>query len=537
MTLPRTWLKDPLIWLGALAAALAHAWVFFAGEYLPYVDYASHVGLISIFAHGDETGGLQYFTRSWAPNPYFLFYFVSSVFAQALPVVAAAKLALVLSSGSLALGAAELAETHGRDPRLGLIAPMATFGYALGYGFASFVFAMPIMLFALAALERVLARLLDENLELRRLPRLVWPLALWMCLAYLGHALIFLATCFVLLVRVLLYFWAGRSRGLRALGHAALGLAWALLPVFILGGLRLVLLALEPSRVTETTPSDPNLPWLEFPKFASRLSELPHYLIFRGPANHMQSMYAVAALFGALLLLSFFRRTERIHLSHGYFAVLLGFVGLYLLGPDAINKPFSVWLFYSRFATLAAVAIFLLPRVKLSGALGGLVVVLELSVLGYDASQQRIHIQNFNRVAESYDAVRAAVPPKKRILALTYGTAPGDPMGGHPNLRTLYFYHLADGAAYTAYLFDNPLIPVRYRHDVPAPEAPFWRTPHQFDPKRHGKQFDLLILRGAPVERAKRSPDHRLLQEVNGWFIFETVTPPPWPLGQGPSAS
>lgn len=416
MTESRAWVRDPLIWLGALFAAGAHAWVFFAGEYLPYIDYASHVGLISILAHGDETGALQYFSRSWAPNPYSLFYFVSALLAQALPVVVAAKLALVVASGSLTLAAAELAEVHGRDARLGLIAPMATFGYALGYGFASFVFAMPTMLFALAALERLLRRLLADRLDLQGI------------------------------------------------------------------------------------------------------------------------VYAVLALFVFLLLLSWRRRNSALHLSYGYPAVLLGFLALYALGPDAINKPFSVWLFYSRFATLTALAIFLLPRVRLSGLVGVLVGVLELSVLAYDASQQRVHVVNFNQVARQYDAVRAAVPPRKRILALTYGTAAGDPMVGHPNLRTLYFYHLADGAAYVAYLFDNPLIPVRYRHDVAAPEAPFWRTPYTFDPKVHGREFDLLILRGAPVDRAKKSKDHRLLREVNGWSIFETLEPPPWPSGRGPDA-
>lgn len=537
MNLPRTWTRDPLIWLGALFAALAHAWVFFAGEYLPYIDYASHVGLISIFAHGDETGALQYFSRSWAPNPYFLFYFVSAALAQVLPVVAAAKLALVLSSAGLALGAAELAESHGRDPRLGLIAPMATFGYALGYGFASFVFAMPIMLFALAALERSLARSLSEDRALPALPRLFWPLALWLCLAYLGHALIFLATGFVLGVRLLAFLWAGRARGRRSLARSALGVLVALAPVIALGGLRLVLLSLEPARVTETTPADPNLRWFEFPAIAPRIRELPHYLIFRGPAKHMESMRAVAALFGLFALASLFRRGDRLRLSHGYSAIVVAFLALYLLGPDAINKPFSVWLFFSRFATLTAVALFLLPRVELRGAFGVLAVVLQLSVLGFDAAQQRVHILNFNQVAEAYDAVRAKVPKHKRILALTYGTPAGDPMGGHPNLRTLYFYHLADGAAYTAYLFDNPLIPVRYRHEVPAPEAPFWRTPYTFDPQRHGRQFDLLILRGAPVERARRSPDHALLEEVNGWFIFQTKTPPPWPAGAPPGES
>jgi hypothetical protein len=536
MTESRAWVRDPLIWLGALFAAGAHAWVFFAGEYLPYIDYASHVGLISILAHGDETGALQYFSRSWAPNPYSLFYFVSALLAQALPVVVAAKLALVVASGSLTLAAAELAEVHGRDARLGLIAPMATFGYALGYGFASFVFAMPTMLFALAALERLLRRLLADRLDLQGIVWAAWPFAALLCLTYLGHALIFLATSFVVLVRVLAFAWARRTRGLRALMLYALVLLGAGGPVIGLGALRLLLLAAEPERVTETTPSDPNLAWLEFPAFASRFSHLPHQLLFRGPAGHMNSMYAVLALFVFLLLLSWRRRNSALHLSYGYPAVLLGFLALYALGPDAINKPFSVWLFYSRFATLTALAIFLLPRVRLSGLVGVLVGVLELSVLAYDASQQRVHVVNFNQVAQQYDAVRAAVPPRKRILALTYGTAAGDPMVGHPNLRTLYFYHLADGAAYVAYLFDNPLIPVRYRHDVAAPEAPFWRTPYTFDPKVHGREFDLLILRGAPVDRAKKSKDHRLLREVNGWSIFETLEPPPWPSGRGPDA-
>ena len=60
---PRPWWRDPLVAVGAVLAMTLHGWAFFAGEYLPYIDWSNHLGLISVLAHGGETGALDVLER------------------------------------------------------------------------------------------------------------------------------------------------------------------------------------------------------------------------------------------------------------------------------------------------------------------------------------------------------------------------------------------------------------------------------------------------------------------------------------------
>ena len=76
------WYADPIVAVGAVVAMACNGWVWFAGEYVNYIDYSNHLGLISILAHGADTGALAYADRSFAPVPYLLFYLISATFAQ-----------------------------------------------------------------------------------------------------------------------------------------------------------------------------------------------------------------------------------------------------------------------------------------------------------------------------------------------------------------------------------------------------------------------------------------------------------------------
>lgn len=518
--------RDPLLWLGALAALGLHARVLFAAEHLPLVDWPVHVGLISILAHGGESGALAYFVRSWAPNPYALFYWTSALLAQVLPVVTAAKLALLFGSAGLLAGAASLARALGGEPRLALLAPMGFFGQAYGFGFASFCFTLPLALWCWAELEWTLRSASDPTPGAeRRWARLAAAAAL----VYLGHALVFLAVVWVTGVRLLVHIVSVRTGRRRAALAVTLGLS----PAFLLGVIRVGLLLRGPSRITETTPGDEG-PFLDFPAWAERWSTLRWNLLDRGSEAHLAPMYAVVIMFLALASIGLLQRARgalrpATGLRFGRLAVVAGVVGLYALGPDSILRPFGVWLFYSRFATLAAIVIFIAVPVRLRGPLGPIAAAAMLGLVAWDAALQRGHVERHGPVAAAYDGVRRVVPEGARVLALGYGLPPDDPVRDHSTLRKLAFYHLADGAAYVNGLFDNPLIPVQYRDDVERPRAPFWRTPQRFDPSTHGRDYDVLVLRGAPVESARASAHHRLVAEVRGWFVFETVPPPAWP--------
>jgi hypothetical protein len=251
-------------------------------------------------------------------------------------------------------------------------------------------------------------------------------------------------------------------------------------------------------------------------------------LLERGSSDHWTTMWLALGLLGLWLVLSLVRprRQQRGHGLEIYAGCL---AALYLFGPTSIEWPFAVWIVHARFATLAALSLFLLPRADLSGKLGAALACLPLALLFHNASINRRHVLWFNERAKLYDPVRAAVPAGARVLALTVAPR-GDLTSQHHALGSLYFYHLADGASHTAFLFDQLLQPMHLAKD--RPRAPFWRSPGSFDPLTHGMDYDYLVLRGPGlVSRAESSGHHELVGTFNGWSVFRTKDPTPFPEG------
>ncbi|MCK6548907.1 hypothetical protein L6R52_23890 [Myxococcota bacterium] len=526
----RRWARDPWVWAGALFGAAATAWAVFAGPYLPYIDWGAHLGLISVLAHGGDTGALDFFTRSWLPSPYLLFYALTALFAQAVPVDVAAKLVLVVTSGALALGASSLAAATGRSPRMGMVAPLAMFGVSMGWGFGSFVVATPIFFFVLAAAERVLAALDDpgSSLDVRDLPsprRAAIAFASWLALLYLAHGFAF----FVALLVV----------GLRTLVHAAVrarrSLADAVAPIAVLAAAVVpsVLIALPAAILLVRTPSieagsDPNAALVEWTPLGARLAGLGGDLLERGSAYHWWVMWGAVALFAIWSVVSLFRphRDARPRTTFGLELYALLLVALYLFGPMSVSWPSSIWMIYPRFGVIAALALVLVPRPDLRGrglplALAGLVLV------GANAHLNARHVGRYNAWASTYDGVRALVPRGARVLALTV-PAPDEPKLEHSALGSLYMYLMVDGASYVAFLFDKNELPVHLRRDRPAPRAPLWNQPSAYDPKTHGVDYDYLVLRGRPiVERTERAGLHEKIGEAGPWSVWRTKAPTP----------
>jgi hypothetical protein len=200
---------------------------------------------------------------------------------------------------------------------------------------------------------------------------------------------------------------------------------------------------------------------------------------------------------------------------------------MYLLGPTSTEWPFAVWLVHPRFGTLAVLMLLLLPRVDLRGKIGAVLCLLPLGLLLHNASINRRHVLWFNERAKLYDPVRAAVPKGARVLALTVVPA-GDLTRQHHVLGSLYFYHLADGASHSAFLFDAPMLPIHLKEQ--RPRAPFWTSPASFDPTTHGVDHDYLVLRGPSlVSRTQRAGLHEHVGDFNGWNVFRTKNPTPLP--------
>ena len=518
-----------LLAVGAIFAIGSEAFVLFGGRYVPYIDWSNHLGLISIFGHGEQMGALAYAERSWAPRPYLLFYIVAAAFSFLTTVPAAAKWAMACAAAMSVVGFGGLLRATGRPVVAALLAPLVLYGYARGYGFSSFIFSLPLVFFALAAFEVLLTRIRTE-----RPPW--WAMTLFAAAflaCYLGHALVVLPTGLAIGVRLAVFMVGGlRTRaGIRRAFRALVYTGAAALPALLCAAT--VLAELGPDREVGATlhRSDVQI-FLWGSNWAARWAGLGGHMLERGSPQHWTTMYGVAAFFGVLVV---------VHVAQAIYAVVrqrhggwqpgdsaalaygLFFLALYGVGPESLGWPYFVWMVYPRYATLAAAVLVLLPRPRLAGWAQVGLAVAALGLVGHNAQINRRHVAAFSRWASNYDAIRAAVPPKTTVLALTRRD-PGDWIGAHHALGSLYFYHLCDGAAYTAFLFDNSLHPVRLKRD--RPHAPPWNNVGAYSPAVHGVEFDYVVLRGKSfIQATEAAGRHDVVLRHQGWVVFKTKRP------------
>jgi|GEM_PF-2227387 len=520
-------MRDPVVLGATLAGVLATAWALFGGRYLPGIDYSNHLGLISILANGGESGALDYMERSFAPSYYLLFYLITAGVAQFTTVDVASKLVLIAAAGGLVLATASLADACGRSPRAAAIAPLAMFGVSFGYGFVTFIFTAPFFIWSLAAAERFMTA---PRTAMRK-PALIYAVAL--CLTYLGHGMVFVATAVALVVRVfVLGLWdlaQHRGAAMPRVAETVTRLAMGAVPVLAMAGPAAVSLALKPAVEAGAQVSPSIFGW---EPWSSHWAQIGGHLLERGSITHWHVMYGVLGLFALLVVAAIFLpRVEDTSTPDSRRAIVIYAavtLALFLVGPMSI-EPAQIWFVYPRFGVLAGVLLWLVPRAPLKGAFGALVVAMSVGLVAWNANINRGHIQNFTGWATHYDPVRESVPPKMRVLALTVVPG-GDFSQIHPALGSLYFYHLVDGASYTAFLFDHRALPVRSRLDVKKPNAPFWRNPDSYDPAVHGIEFDYLVLRGPGLAaRTDAAGLHELVVDHEGWRVYRTKNPTPRP--------
>jgi hypothetical protein len=509
---PSEWHRDPWVWVAAVFSGLVHSAVFFSGRYLPYIDWSNHIALIAALGHGEGNGSLAYLERSFAPGPYLLFYATAALLSQGMPVEVAAKLCLVVTSVALPLSAAYLASACGRSPRLAIAAPLAMFGISLGYGFASFVFGLPMLFALLGSAEHTLNRYRSSQAT-----SCAGWMAAWLLLTYLGHGLLFLFGGGIIAIRAMLF--AGLSRSFRPLGIIAL----AALPTTLLALANVLLRSTSPGAAPDESEA-----WLTFARFADVSTRLPGDLLDRGSSGHRWTMWGILAVWIVNLVASFWNRDAMRPIRANRFGLEVYAAGatlFFLFGPESINWPASVWLVRPRFGVVAGLLAFLLPTVRLERprwtlvlATASLVLVVQNAWLNAD------HIRKFSQWAEPYNAVRAAIPPRASVLAISLPDA-GDPMRAHPALGSLYFYHMADGAAYCGFLFNQALLPIHQRPDFRL-RTPDWRNPSAFRPETFGRDYDYLVLRGtAVVNRTRDSRFHQEEANLNGWVVFRRRHP------------
>ncbi len=467
-------------------AILSSAWVFFAGRYLPYRDWAGHVGLAAVLAEGAETGADLYFIRSWIPTPYYLFYALTALGTPWLGAEVAAKLTLVLTAGLLTVGAAAWAQSTGRSPRLAGIASLALFGLPLGYGFSSYLLATPFLFLSMAELEYTLNG------------RRRWLLPVFLALALVGHGLVFLFTAILVAARTFVF--VARTRRKLLLLQVPL----AALPALILT-LPSLLHRLQRPFVSPEFISAKGPPAL-FTQTPARahLDTLWSDLLDRGAGAHHHTA-ALVLIWWALLWLTAWRRPQRS--SHGI-ALAAGLLVLcFFWGPVNLGWPVTFWVVYARAAPLAALALSLLPSPRLDGRWGATLAIAALVPVFHNAWLNHQQVLLFSKQVAGYDQVRAAIPPGRKVLPLTQG----------PQLwATLGFLHLADGAAYVPVGHVPEELPV---HRSNHPSTPYNPQPSELN-QGIAVQYDWLVLKGPWLHQRAQELNFQVVLKTGEWLVL-----------------
>lgn len=514
--LPGRWHEDRVVWAAVFLSMASTGYVVFAGRYLPYQDWAGHVGLSSVLATGHDTGADQYLAQSLLPTPYLLFYLVTAGWAAIGLAEIGAKLNLLIATGMMVIAAARLAESTGRDPRMCVLAPIALFGVSLGMGFSSFVFALPLLFFVLADLEWLLRslRLEDPVFEREGQVRSIL-LSVGITLCFLGHGLLFVFASMLVWMRLVVHVAKRIRTDQRAVARAIGSVTLGYVPTLLLS-LPSLFRRLDHAYVA---PEFREAGWPGFVDFDAHIESFGRDLLDRGGDGHEVTAILLGLVFVVWLVVGIKRPSSRRYFvgSIGLLVYLSVMILVFVLGPDRFGWPVTFWVVYQRAGSIALLLLLLFPTPELGGKRGALIASLGLLPVLHNAMVNAETVREFSAWAEPYERVRQVLPPKQRVLPLSEPRA----LGPFPNAgNSLGYYHLVDGAAYVPIGRIPEEMPVHRKEDVPRP--PFF-TPRSFDPELAADNYDYAVLLGDKLlNRALRSGRFDDFHRSGRWTVLRS---------------
>lgn len=519
MTPPRA-PRDPWFAGTFVALALVTLMPIWLVEYLPLLDLPNHLAAIAVWHYHDDPRWdfARYYDLNLVPLPYWAHYYTVHLLTYLTRSVEVAN-KIFLTAYALAVPTAALvfARRFGRSPWLALFAFPLVWNFNLADGFIAYCAGF-------AAVPLVLV-LVDRHCE-----RPTWASALAVVLlgslTYFFHLLAYalFLVCAGLLVLVQPRPLAPRLlavRGLPVLSCAGIGL-WALRHANrmhfhrVTGAGRLLI-----------------HDWM-----ASTLSQLPDRLVDVLPGSLDEWLVVVLALswLGLAVTAARARAAEdeapargALH-AWGVEACFLGALGLYLVAPRSMQKPFYWHMINGRFVVAVAFFGTLSLRGRIVGWRRLWLAPVALMTLLYVGALGRA-FRGFNRDAAGFDEVVAQIPRGKQVLTMILR-----PMGdAHVNVSAFNqfpayvqihhggynFYNFADG------------FPLKYRFRLPAPP---WSHAEQFSWQGDswGWDYFLTFREGwefSPMKQPLADGKVRLVAQAGAWRLYQKmVADPPQPL-------
>jgi hypothetical protein len=481
------------LWLSAMMP-------MFVTPIMPLIDMGSNIGAAGLM--NDVLRGKGVVAQHYFLNPHIVPYwtvysFMSLVDALAGPFVSV-KVTVGLALGLLPLGAMRLMRAFDRSPRLGLWAFMVCWDTNLYWGWITFQIGMALALWALAMVFEVRTRW--DALK-------ILPCSVAIALTHV-HAVALLLVIGGLLVFV-------KRPVLNALINHAIALCGALILLVPWLWARFF-----PSSLNGTAQG---LQVATHP-VSQKLGSLFRYTIDVVPGENgdiMTWVFLLLLLGPALFML---RSTRGISQSSRAAAsmFLLGAAGLYLVVPFEMGGAVNHWWTYPRFGTYVLIGLLLLPRPRLDGLWGLLVLPGVLcSFLAHRAVQRQF--RDYGDYVRPYLEIIDALPYNQLLYPLDLDDY-GFKGTYEAVLGQLHGYAAAAKSCFDPHLFDDPSNPLRFRK-ANRPPMPYWSNQAGFTMEREGQGYDYIIVhpknRDIIASHAKWRPRVELVKEAGPWRLYK----------------
>jgi hypothetical protein len=495
-------------------ASLVPVWI---GRYLPLLDGPNHLAITFVWRHlsDPEWGFDKVYTSNLAPLPYWAQYAIEYVLSIPFGIEIAQKLFLSASILALPISIALYARRMGRDPRLALFAFPLAWNVNLANGFLSYVAGLPVLFFALIALDKYAER-----------PTLKWG-------------------AIAALTGTSLYFFHFLSWGM----FLAIG-GFSSLPAPRPWSVKRALLAPLPTLPTALVglvcykignSASVNLPVNTgrglagfqgaYNDLQGNLTMFPTWIMDFSPGDR-DALCALALCFAWLLLLCarpFTAGTpepasalpERdVRAWRLELAALVCFL-LYLALPRSLLQPFYWFAVNRRLAVAVALFAALLVRGPIAGPRRWLLAVAAIVAVLYPLDIAR-HFYRFNKKAHGYDEVIAEVPKGKLVLPLMMTL--GDPEEVNVNCYNNWgaYVQMREGGYMVQYF--SVEFPIKYKTSYRHP-APAWDRPDLFNYAAHGAPWDYFLIHGpSKVDPFAKVHDKvKLLKKSGDWEIWQNL--------------
>jgi hypothetical protein len=476
---------------------------FWVGRFVPLVDLPQHLAVAAVLRHhGDPTLGFgRFYEAQWTElTPYWTYYLALDGLSRLMPLDTASRVYLSLYALAVPWVGLAVCAAFGAPRWAGLLMAPLALNTNLYFGFVAYVTGVLLMLAALAVFLRF------RTEPTRRRAAVLIALS---AVLFFTHVQPF---AFLLLAALLLAQVAPEPASRARRFAPLLVFAPAVLALFAPWVYREFLAgrtadgAYNFARLDEVRPQYHALSYMLtelVPSVAGAYQDGTDTLLFAAWA-------AVVAL-----LLARSARPDALRLA------VLALLG-YFAAPMAIQGQWNIAPRFAWIAALLAVAAIGDPGRALSRAGAALAVALTAAT-SLNAIQ---HHRRFDREADGFARILAALPPGQRVISLVYDTRSAV-ITQWPYVHFGQYALAFRGGAAGWSLAKSPPFPIRHRRpqDFPAPD-PF--HPEAFRPVEHGRHYDYALARFGPAERV----------------IFEGAVTPwvavasggPWRLWRNPAA-